>query len=494
MNMRSPILLSVAVLATSVALPSQALTPQQTTPENGLAQSIPVTVSTHKAPDGRVFAMVGPVLIELSSHSVRTSGFRLLVQKADGKLVPENPGPVQTYRGSIVGLPGTIVAASILHDGFYGRIVTKRGENYWIQPDKAVAAKKGRHLLYRAEDTIRGTNGCGTDKLANPRPGVRRIPVAPTRKPAVATVPSNGGSTSQSSAPQVAELACDADYEYYVDYGSSATNVNNRIESVINTMNLQYERDVNVTHEITTTIIRTSSSSQPYTSSDAVTLLNQMRTEWNANQGGVNRDIAHLFTGKSVNGGTIGIAWIGVICHGSYGYGLVESDFNNNFACATDLSAHELGHNWNAQHCGCRRNTMNSSITCANAFHSKRTIPVITSFRDSVGCLGSGGGTPTSVSASVNTTTPGAGKGRKFGRAVVTITDNLGNAISGAQVTGTFSGDIVEGPFTVTTNSSGIATFQTTGTLKGKISETFCVTAVTASLPWSQSPSVCDSN
>jgi hypothetical protein len=32
---------------------------------------------------------------------------------------------------------------------------------------------------------------------------------------------------------------------------------------------------------------------------------------------------------------------------------------------------------------------MNSSITCANAFHSKRTVPVITSFRDSVGCLSS---------------------------------------------------------------------------------------------------------
>ena len=47
---------------------------------------------------------------------------------------------------------------------------------------------------------------------------------------------------------------------------------------------------------------------------------------------------------------TVGIAYVGVVCNLAYAYSVVESDFNNNFGCATDLSAHELGHNWGADH------------------------------------------------------------------------------------------------------------------------------------------------
>ncbi|MGY8757528.1 MAG: zinc-dependent metalloprotease family protein, partial [Phycisphaerales bacterium] len=79
----------------------------------------------------------------------------------------------------------------------------------------------------------------------------------------------------------------------------------------------------------------------PYTATDAGTFLDQFRTEWNNNQGSVQRDVAHLFTGKNLSGGTIGIAWLGVVCD-NYGYGLVESDCCGSFGCTTDLSAHEL--------------------------------------------------------------------------------------------------------------------------------------------------------
>ena len=151
----------------------------------------------------------------------------------------------------------------------------------------------------------------------------------------------------------IAELACDADFEYFSTWGSVA-NVEARINSVINAVNVQFERDVSITHAITTIIVRTAEP-DPYTSSDAVTLLNQFRNHWQSNHTGVQRDIAQLFTGKQIDGGTIGIAWISAVCS-SYGYSMVESDFNGtgSFACTTDLSAHELGHNWGADHCGCQ--------------------------------------------------------------------------------------------------------------------------------------------
>ncbi|HZL98689.1 MAG TPA: zinc-dependent metalloprotease family protein, partial [Planctomycetota bacterium] len=200
------------------------------------------------------------------------------------------------------------------------------------------------------------------------------------------------GSTQAAGTLKVAELACDADFEYFSHYGTVAA-VENRINTVINAMNAQYENEVGITHEITTIIVRTSSS-QPYTSTDPNTLLNQFRTQWTSNHGNVTRDVAHLFTGKELAGSVIGIAWLGVICNSSYGYGLVQSDFSGNFAYSTDLSAHELGHNWNANHCTCPSYTMNPYITGANSFDPAASVPPITSFRDSVGCLADGGGDP----------------------------------------------------------------------------------------------------
>jgi hypothetical protein len=320
-----------------------------------------------------------PTQLALHSHSVRAAGFQLLEQRADGTTVSVTPTKVSTMRGSLESHPDARVAGSLLEDGLYARIMMADGSEYWIQPIPASieGASPSHHVIYERDDVLRSNHFCGADLLANNfgQPGFEQV---------------SGNNTPMGSTLFTAELACDADYEFYLDYGSSTTNVGNRIETVIGTMNLQYEGEVSITHEITTILVRTSSN-QPYTSSDASTLLNQFRNEWNANQGSIQRDVAQLFSGKSIIGGTIGIAWVGAICT-SYGYGMVETDFNNNFASATDLSAHELGHNWNAQHCSCTSYTMNPSITSANTFNPNVTRGSITSFRDSRTCLSTGGG------------------------------------------------------------------------------------------------------
>ncbi len=317
--------------------------------------------------------------LALSPHSVRASSFELVEQRADGTLVSVAPGPVVTLRGTVESMPDARVAGALLEDGLYARIMIAGGSEFWIQPvpTSIEGASPSHHVLYERGDVLRTSHFCGADLLANNfgQPGFEEVPQ---------------NNTAMGTSLFTAEVGCDADYEYYLDYGSSTTNVSDRIQTVINSINLQYESEVSITHSITRVIVRTSSN-QPYTSSDASTLLNQFRSEWNANQGSVQRDVAHLFTGKSIDGGTIGIAWVGAICS-TYGYGMVESDFNNNYSSTTDLSAHELGHNWNAQHCTCTSYTMNPYITSANTFNPNVTRGTITSFRDSRTCLDSGGG------------------------------------------------------------------------------------------------------
>lgn len=313
--------------------------------------------------------------LQLEPHSIRTQNYQVLEQQDDGSLIQGVPAPVRTYRGTMVGAPGSIVAASIEDAGLYARIRVD-GTDWWIQPiaQAVPSARATQHAIYHTDWVLDVQGTCGTDSLAN-SVGNQDF--------------GSHGTPNTYGSIEIAELACDMDWEYYQDYGSSLA-VQNRINSVINAMNIQYEGQVDITHQIGTIIVR-SSSNDPYSSNNAGTLLNQVRSHWLNNQGGVQRDITQMFTGRNIDGGTIGIAWLSVICNTNNGYGVVQSDFSGNFACTTDLSAHELGHNWGSGHCSCGNRTMNPSITCANEFSNGSRTSIV-NHRNSRTCLGDGSG------------------------------------------------------------------------------------------------------
>ncbi len=88
-------------------------------------------------------------------------------------------------------------------------------------------------------------------------------------------------------------------------------------------------------------------------------------------------------------------------------------------------------------------------------------------------------GVPSSMHvASVVTSTFSAGQGQKRGQAVATIVNNLGDPVGLAMVTGVFSGTFSESDSGLT-GQDGAATITTAGQVKGKVSFTFCVSAVT---------------
>jgi len=322
-----------------------------------------------------------PVVVTLTPHSNRSSEYQLIAQVAGGGMVEFEPGPVNTYRGSIDGLDGSAVAATLDADGLFAMLLLPDGSKFWLEPLAAqvAGASADQYALYRDEDVVRGDLGC--KELHPPAEG----------GPHGSSVAADGEGTVAGGL-YIAELAADADVEYFQDYGSIA-GVEAQINSIINTVNLQYERDLNIRHVVNKIIVRTAEP-DPYSQTDAAALLQQVKTHWDGNQFTVNRDIAQLFTGKQLNDSTIGVAWVGgptsnTVC-GSYGYSVVESNclFScSSFAAKTDLSAHELGHNWGADHCACPGWTMNPTITAANRFHPVYDIPEMTTFRNSRQCL-----------------------------------------------------------------------------------------------------------
>jgi hypothetical protein len=315
------------------------------------------------------------VTLDLYPHSVRSEHYQLYSQADDGTLVPEIAGPVRTLRGTILEMPGSFVAGSLLEAGLQLMIDPNDGAGrLWMEPvDHLVeGVAPGTHTMYRDGETTPVFGGCGTVGAD-----------APDDEPQVEDA--QGGIAGGCVDLFVTELACDSDYEYYVDYGQSVSAAESQINSIINVMNNQYETQVQITHEITTLIVR-SSSNDPYSdNNEAGAILNEFRSYWLGNQGGVQRDVAQIFTGKAMAGSTIGIAFtIGGICTTS---AYCVSENIGNFACRTDLSAHELGHLWGCFHCagGCNT-TMNSGLACANTFNSTSINSAI-SHRNSRACL-----------------------------------------------------------------------------------------------------------
>ncbi|MCH6551261.1 MAG: hypothetical protein IH804_04510, partial [Planctomycetes bacterium] len=316
------------------------------------------------------------VTLDLAPHSVRSEDYQVFAQIEGGKLVPVPPAPIRTLRGVVAEIPGSKVAASVLPDGLHAMILLPEGDRFWVQPvaPSVEGAPENLHVVYHDDDTLpAGTCGVNDRWLADQGD--------PNDGPL-------GGGGSGNCTPVEAQLGCDADFEFYVDFGSSVTNVENRINSIINTCNVQYVNDVGIVHAITIIIVRTTVN-DPYTAGTLGGLLDQFRIRWNNNHAehGVPHDLAQLFTGRNLSGGVLGVAYVPgftTVC-GSFGYSVVENI--GSFGCATDLSAHEMGHNWSADHCDCAGWTMNSGLTCANQFHPTFTIPQIINFRNSRTCL-----------------------------------------------------------------------------------------------------------
>ncbi|MEW6744473.1 MAG: M12 family metallo-peptidase [Planctomycetota bacterium] len=345
-----------------------------------VAESLNVTdfevISLDLPPDGiRQFettvVITGvPHTLTLERRSLRTPDFTLLVQGAEGALEPVLPPPPCTYRGFVQGLPQSRVAATLAGGELKALIELRPHDTVVIEPLSTVLARISPvlHLLYHGDQVRAPAGRCGVES------------------PALAGGP---GYTPESTGLQVCDLAIDADYEFFRRHKSDVDQTLLGIETILNGVELIYERDTQITYELSVIVVRTSEP-DPYDSTDPGTLLGQFQALWNGALRPLRRDTAHLMTGKELDGNIIGLAWVGVVCVRDYGYGL--SQYLRNLYSDVGLVAHEVGHNWNAGHCD---GDSDCYIMCSGlggcggdlSRFGSRSIASITSFRDSRGCV-----------------------------------------------------------------------------------------------------------
>ncbi len=260
------------------------------------------------------------------------------------------------YRGTVSGEPGSWVRLGIDGDEMSG-IVATDAEVYFLEPARHFFGAKaaGASIAYRlsdVEDVPLGTCAAqapGRQSFSRHalQGGGKAWPGAPARDLTARTAVGSAAAVANKRA----EIGVVGDFQYYSKHGDTSAN---DLAAIINAVDGIYQSEIGVAVQLRSTVIFTASNDPFSETTDYNTLLNEFSSYHDANDNTpsqvlYNCDIAHLVTGRDLNGNVIGLSWLGTLCGGYWGSG-IDQDFSSSLYVMTLLLAHEMGHNFGAPH------------------------------------------------------------------------------------------------------------------------------------------------
>ena len=278
--------------------------------------------------------------LKLVLNNMRSADYKAYIKDDDGVHEIEPPEPA-TYKGKVVGDLNSTVRLTITQNWVRGYVSSDKGW-YFIEPlngyKKTESGDNITHFTYKTTDTEFEIDFGDDVILISEDDSLSNMST-------IDSLPVTSRLTTL-----YADIICDGDVEFYnIDPSSWAT----RQATVINNVEGIYDSQMDIEFNIVGQ--ETWGSGGPLASTDAGTLLNQLRTYWLTRSD--QRDLVHLFSGKYLDGTTLGTAWQpGIGISGDYAYSLTQHrskpiiNYWANEHQKTVIVAHETGHNFNGDH------------------------------------------------------------------------------------------------------------------------------------------------
>lgn len=247
---------------------------------------------------------------------------------------------VGVYRGRLANNPASW-ARIVVHAGTPRGLLWDGGEMFVIEAPGDSALSASTAVIYRLADAhiVPGTMDCGSGTLAG-NAALAWQKLLAENKTALARGP---GALSEIT------MSAIGDYEFTTDKGGDAGALA-AITTRLNNVDGFFSEQVGV--QINVQLIETHASpNDPFTATTVVDeLLNEL-SEYRLQTAAHNtRGLTHLYTGRDFDTTTVGVAWRGTLCESYFGAGLSEG--RSNALNDSLIAAHEIGHNFGAEHDG----------------------------------------------------------------------------------------------------------------------------------------------
>lgn len=277
------------------------------------------------------------------------------VLRVDGVDVPGGLaaaiGDLSVWSGSILEVPGSKVFLALSDEGSRGYLELPFPGNRFVHLVTEAGPEPLVHLVRNA-DMPAALLAQTVDFCAEPLipPGQ-----AADSTPGAAELPGTEALTAADC-----RIAIETDYQLYQKFGSVGATTT-YVTQMMAAISDQYFTDVQTTLSIEYLGIY-SNAGDPWTSQDSGgstgALLDEFRNDWVANGWPVAANLAHFVSGANLGGG---IAYMNVLCNQTWGFGVsanISGTINwgawtgqpGNFAWDFVVVAHEIGHNFGANH------------------------------------------------------------------------------------------------------------------------------------------------